>query len=152
MLSRSILISIVSTLFFFFLATAHSQDSSSESGLKHLKADLGQLLDGVELVTKPGIPGPVAITGPSAFAVVMANCDGVDLPIVGAARHGQGRVLIFGHGGYFSQESIDHQSTGRLIQNGAKWLCKGKAQAKVLCVDASPMAKSLKAIGYDVKD
>jgi hypothetical protein len=49
-----------------------------------------------------GAPGAVVAIGPRS-AVIATSRDrrtGVEVPVVAAAEHGKGRIVIFGHGGY----------------------------------------------------
>ena len=88
------------------------------------EADLAALLDGVETLGAPGVPGPLAVCGPQALAVV-AGGGGKDVrePVVAAARWGRGRVVAFGHTGYLDAKTLSGTATdtGRLMQNAVRW-------------------------------
>ena len=87
------------------------------------------LLDGVAEIASPGIPGPVCLLGDQAFAVVMGSVDGRPAPVVAAGRLGKGRVVAFGHEGYFGD--LKTADTGRLLLNAARWAA-GKTESKEL--------------------
>ena len=70
-------------------------------------ADLAQLTRGVETITSPGSPGRVSVFGDAAFPVIVGNASrGVLQTVVGATRLGGGRVVAFGHNGYFGIEAV----------------------------------------------
>jgi hypothetical protein len=94
--------------------------------------DLAVLLSGVKDVASPGVPGPVAVFGPRAFPVVSGREGEEKVAVVAAARAGEGRVVAFGHGGYFSREGLFEGSTMRLVTNAVRW--SGGAREKPRCV------------------
>ncbi len=112
--------------------------------------DLRILLDGVTSIAKPGIPGPFALFGDDVFAVVAGETRGGSRhAVVAAARHGRGRVVAFGHTGYFG--SMETGETGRLVLNALSWLAKGKRKPAVVTWHADGMADFLKKQGLKVE-
>jgi hypothetical protein len=87
-------------------------------------ADVKLLRAGVKTIHKPGIPGPIAVFGEDAFAVVAGRSGKLNYAVVAAGRHGKGRFIAFGHGGYFG--STTHADTGKLFRNALPWLSPGK--------------------------
>ena len=97
-------------------------------------ADLAALLDGVHEIASPGVPGPVAVWGEGAFAVVTGRYGNTRAPVVAAARvrkvgHGGaggggaiGRVVIFGHSGYLDAKTAAAGDTSKLIFNAVRWV------------------------------
>jgi len=84
------------------------------------------LLAGVKEIAAPGVPGPLCVFGPRAFAVVAADSGkGVREPVVAAARAKAGRVVAFGHTGYFDGGALARADTGRLVRNAVRW-CAAK--------------------------
>lgn len=80
------------------------------------------LLDGVNQLPVPGIPGPLAVLTTNAFPVVAAPLGRtVQGPVVAAALWGPGRVVVLGHDGYFGQETLAHPGAGQLMLNAARW-------------------------------
>lgn len=93
--------------------------------------DLAFLLDGVTQIAAPGVPGALCVFGDEAFPVVTGRAGrAVQAPVVAAARMGEGRLVAFGHNGYFGQGSLDIGETGRLMLNVVRWLA-GDAQPRV---------------------
>ncbi|MFQ6098672.1 MAG: M60 family metallopeptidase, partial [Armatimonadota bacterium] len=85
-------------------------------------ADVKFLLDGVNEIAAPGVPGAICVFGDDAFAVVTGQAGrGAREPVVAAARMGKGRVVIFGHNGYFGRASLEVADTGRLVLNAIRW-------------------------------
>ncbi|RMH02779.1 MAG: hypothetical protein D6702_07720 [Planctomycetota bacterium] len=86
-----------------------------------LAADRAELLAGVETLEQVGLPGPVVVFGPAAFAV-LTSADGQ--AVVAAARYGAGRVVAFGHSGYLAEAPPD-SGRGRLLTNAFRWAAGG---------------------------
>lgn len=89
-------------------------------------ADLDQLLEGVQTIAKPGVPGPIAVFGEKAFVVVTGSSGGTHLPVVAATEMGEGRVVAFGHGGYFDRGSFEVGETRTLLHNALRWTGRSK--------------------------
>lgn len=93
-------------------------------------ADRDALLAGVSSIAAPGVPGPLCVFGEKAFAVVGGGSDKKGRePVVGAARWGAGRVVAFGHPGYFGAEALAEADTGRLMVNAVRWAAGGAPAA-----------------------
>jgi hypothetical protein len=113
-------------------------------------ADLAILLEGVETIGKPGVPGPLAVTGPDAFVVWTGRTDDdLMLPIAVAARFGEGRAFAFGHTGYFDSETLAVGDTERLVANAARWLAGRRG--RVCCWRQPELAERLRAAGLKVE-
>lgn len=98
--------------------------ASSES------ADIRFLLDGVNEIAAPGVPGPLCVFGDRAFVVAAADVGGsVQAPVVAAARIGRGRAAVFGHGGYFG--SLAAADTGRLVARTVRWVAGKKRPSAI---------------------
>ncbi|MBM4039152.1 MAG: hypothetical protein FJ290_11630 [Planctomycetes bacterium] len=84
--------------------------------------DIEQLLDGVARVAAPGSPGSLCVFGGEAFVVVAGGAGGaLRQPVVAATTSGQGRVVAFGHDGYFAPDALAAADTGRLVLNAIRW-------------------------------
>lgn len=113
-------------------------------------ADLDQLLTGVSRIGKPGVPGPLAVTGTEAFVVWTGrDATGLALPLVVAAHHGEGKLIAFGHTGYFSAATLAENDTERLVTNAAHWLAGEKG--RVCCWRQPDLAERLTAAGIDAE-
>jgi len=85
-------------------------------------ADLELLLDGVDQIAAPGVPGPLCVFGESAFPVVTADAGrSIEAPVVAAARWGAGRVFALGHDGYLSPDALSQVDTAQLLLNAIIW-------------------------------
>lgn len=102
-------------------------------------ADLAILLKGVREIASPGVPGPVAVWGPNAFAVATGQYSNTRAPVVAAARVGGqtdpainqgGRVVIFGHSAYLDAKTAAAGDTGTLLSNAARWVSPRNASAQ----------------------
>lgn len=110
--------------------------------------DLAQLTRGVQTITSPGSPGRVCVFGDQAFPVVVGNATkGVFQPVVGAARLGTGRIVVFGHNGYFSSESAKEADTAKFLANCITWAAKGAAKPAVVTLGAKSWSDALTASG-----
>jgi len=93
------------------------------------EGDAGRILAGVEALPASGTPGPVAVFGERAFALVLAPAEGGAAPLAAAARVGQGRVIVLGHSGY--AQRVREPGMARFLGNAVEWLGDGKAQPRV---------------------
>jgi hypothetical protein len=83
---------------------------------------LDRLLDGVREIAAPGVPGPLVVFGEHAFPVVVGSVDeDLRAPVAAAAEMGAGRVVAFGHDGYLSRGTAEHDETARFLLNAVKW-------------------------------
>lgn len=80
--------------------------------------DWAALSRGVQAIGSPGIPGTVCVFGTEAFPVVVDARNNV---VVGAARFGKGRVVLWGHNGYLSAAALADEDTGTLFLNAVRW-------------------------------
>lgn len=113
------------------------------------------LLEGVDAVATAGVPGPLAIVGPRAFALV-AGREGRDgrLPVVAGGEWERGRVVAFGHGGMIGADALRHPGTRRLVLNAVRWLGAapvGPDPVTVGVVHNDAMAALLRAEGMTVE-
>lgn len=114
-------------------------------------ADRAQMLTGVRSIASPGTPGNLALFGPEAFTVVVGKGISPDrgtvAPVVAATRMGQGRVVAFGHDGYFSQANIDIGDTGPFLLNAVRWSVPNRASPRVGVASLGQMLAFLQKSG-----
>ena len=82
------------------------------------------LLDGVDEIGSPGIPGSLAVWGDDAVPVVTGRVAKARAPIVAAGVLGEGRFVAFAHTGYVDPAEFDKGDTRRLIGNSIRWAAK----------------------------
>lgn len=112
--------------------------------------DLQVILKGVSEIDAPGAPGGMCVFGPQAFTVIAGSTGkkgDSELPLVAAARLGQGRTAGLGHNGYFGGESLAKLDTGKLIMNLVRWAASGKAVPRVGVIHEGQLEKYLKGQG-----
>ncbi len=64
-------------------------------------SDRAQLLQGVQKIAAPGLPGSVAVFAKTASVVVTGTSDaGSEVAVIALGRLGQGRIVVLGHDGY----------------------------------------------------
>ncbi|MFN3729737.1 MAG: M60 family metallopeptidase [Fimbriimonadaceae bacterium] len=90
-------------------------------------ADRTAIVTGVECIAAPGLPGPLVVYGPEAFAVVAGRSGQGQEAVVAAGPLGKGRVVAFGHDGYLGAETLGVADTGRLFLQSLAWLSREKA-------------------------
>jgi enhancin-like peptidase M60 family/peptidase M60-like protein len=106
------------TIFVLAVASiAHADDA----------ADRAAILDGVETIASPGIPGPLLVVGPRVFPVVAGKLGSAQAAVVAAGHFGRGRFVAFGHSGYLGATGHD---TPRLLANSVRWAA-GKDEPSV---------------------
>jgi hypothetical protein len=94
------------------------------------ESDVRALLDGVGTIASPGVPGPLCVFGPEAMVVVAAdNGQGTREAVVAAGTLKRGRVVAFGHTGYFDRDGLAAGDTARLLANAARWAGGGAGGA-----------------------
>lgn len=89
------------------------------------------LLEGVTEIAGPGIPGGIAVYGSEAFPVVTAKSGSSLVPVVAGAQAGNGRLVLFGHDGYFNNDALTYADTGKLMLNAIRWAGKGNGRVGV---------------------
>lgn len=88
-------------------------------------------LDGVAEIGAPGVPGPLCVFGEQAFVVVTGQLNRqAQAPVVAATKWGKGKVVVFGHTGYLSRETLQIADTGRLMQNAVNWAGDARTAAQ----------------------
>jgi len=90
--------------------------------LADVASDRAALLDGVEVLPQVGIPGPIAVFGADAFAVLTGQEGERPRAVVAAARLGDGRAVAFGHNGYVGPRAFESPGGGRLLANAVRWV------------------------------
>ncbi len=112
--------------------------------------DLAALRDGVGSIARPGVPGPVVLFGPDAFAVARVQDGSTERAVVGASRWGGGRVVLFGHGGYLGRGSLQTGDTGQLLRNALGWAAEVEAP-RVGVLRSRELAAWLREQGFAVE-
>lgn len=112
------------------------------------EAARSQLLKGVRTIAKPGVPGPLAVFSKRAFVVALGQLRGDRYaPLIAAGRFGRGRFLAFGHGGYLTLSALRKGDSGRLLENGVRWLCPSRDTVRIALLDAPQVGPYLKSKG-----
>ncbi len=113
-----------------------------------LEAQVRQaLLDGVEEIAAPGVPGPLCVFGEEAVVIVVGKSgSGVYEPIVAASVMGKGRVIAFGHTGYLDASSLEIADTKKLFINAVKWAAQ-KIAPKIALRHNREFSEALRASG-----
>lgn len=86
-----------------------------------LAGPVEEITRGVQTVASPGIPGGVAALDRRAFAIVEGKGDLGWRPVAAASTLGRGRVVAFGHDGYFGTGALAIGDTKRLLNNVVEW-------------------------------
>ncbi len=115
------------------------------------EADLEVLLDGVSQIAAPGVPGPLCAFGRGSFVVATAPSGDVRLPVVVAGRMVRGRVVAFGHTGYFDGSSLASYDTGKLMANAVRWSAGRSQQPRVAVRTKKGLLEYLKKNGINAE-
>ena len=110
-----------------------------------------ELLAGVGRIAAPGVPGPLCVYGDAQPVVVGDAGGGTRLPVVAAGYLGAGRVVAFGHDGYFQADTLAGADTGRLVQNALRWAAHA-ARPRVAVVGQAGLAGWLREQGWAVDE
>ncbi len=109
------------------------------------------LVEGVGEIAAPGWPGQLCVFGPQAEAVVVGKTGDAQAPVVAAAQLGAGRLVLFGHDGYFGREALETGDTGRLLLNALHW-ASDKTAPKALVVEWPEVVDWLREQGLEAID
>lgn len=113
-------------------------------------SEVESLLQGVQSIAAPGIPGCVIPVSEQAFAVVVGN-NGPHDAVAVAARWQSGKVLALSHGGYLSADTWNQADTKTLMLNTLSWMSKKlKQKPRIGIVQHDDLQKLLKAEGFQV--
>ena len=116
-----------------------------------IKDGLDALLDGVDEIDAPGVPGPLCVYGPGVFPVAVGAFSDVRAPVMAAGYWQQGRVVALSHGGYFTRATLETADTGRLIANALHWAAReGSASPRIGVVSPTELFDWLAEAGHDV--
>lgn len=119
-------------IFFLLIALGASLQGTyaqSKTDLEDSRVHIDFLIKDVGVIeVKGGVPGPVAIFGPRAFPVILANKGSDKVAVVAGSQYGKGRVVVLGHDGYLGPDGFSNKSTLTLIKNSARWV--GAATSK----------------------
>jgi hypothetical protein len=98
---------------------------------RSIERDTVALLDGVDAIASPGVPGSVCAFGPDAFPLVVGK---KGVPVVAASRTGRARVVVFGHGGFLGPDALEAHDTGLFLENALRW-AGDEDEPTVVCSD-----------------
>lgn len=111
-------------------------------------SDLAALFSGVSEIAAPGIPGPLCVFGDQAFVVITGSSPQAE-PVVAATLYGSGRVVAFGHDGYFTPGSRPTSvgQTSRFFENAIRWAAGSKASPRVAVIQEPEVQTVLASAG-----
>ncbi|TNE45791.1 MAG: hypothetical protein EP343_25615 [Deltaproteobacteria bacterium] len=116
--------------------------------------DVAMLTQNVGTLAAPGVPGALVVFGRNAFPVAAGKPGTVRDVVAAAAKWGQGRIVIFSHGGYLSNNDLKIGTTGQLLKNVLQWTAfgaSGSSQKASLGMVGSFSAETyLKQEGFSV--
>ncbi len=122
-------------------AAASSPSTSASSSPMHSSPDiiLGDwqaFVNGVSVVSlgsskAPAVAGCLATFLPAAIPILL---DHEARPVVAAARYGTGRVVVFGHGGFFTDRRalLKQGQTRRFVANALDWAAAKSTECRTL--------------------
>ncbi len=110
------------------------------------------LTDGVSEIAAPGSPGVLATFGNDAFPIVAAKYSGGQASVVAGSVLGKGRLIGFGHSGYFGAGTINSLDTGKLIVNSIHWLSRFNNSLKIATIRTPELAAFLRSKGFTVAE
>jgi len=115
-------------------------------------ADFDAIVRDVRAIAAPGLPGTVCALDANAFVIVDAPTGGGKTPlrqgVIAAATAGKGKIVLFGHDGYFNPATLKEADTGRLLLNLLQWAgAAGKDGPYIDVVDMPQLTDYLKSTG-----
>ncbi len=114
-------------------------------------AERAKILAGVSALPKLGAPGPIALWGATAFAVIATSGEEgkAETALVGAAGFEKGRIVLFGHNSYLGPSDGNEAVVGALLVNSVKW--STTKQKPRIGTNDTKTAAFLTAQKFDVK-
>ena len=103
---------------------------SFEKGNPEKKSqDLKFLLNGVHEIAAPGQPGALSVYG-DAFTIVAGKINDVIAPAIAASSYGSGRIVVFGHTEYLSQDEKHTPTEADMVKffnNAIHWAARSSS-------------------------
>lgn len=113
---------------------------------------ISELTKNVNEISSPGIPGAIAVFGESAFPVVLGRGENNTLvPVIAASTYGKGRIVAFGHTGYFGIDALKQFDTQRLMLNAIKWCAQGKLTYRLGFLENEQLQNHFASLSFDAK-
>lgn len=111
------------------------------------------MLAGVTTLGVVGTPGNVVLFGPDAFAVVVGKVGDVERSaVVAASQLSGGRVVAFGHNGYWNASALDQGDGWKLFENCVRWAAKSpRGKVRVATWKNADFASALGAHGISAE-
>ncbi len=114
--------------------------------------DWRAICEGVKKVAAPGLPGSLCVFGPEAFALVTGSAQrDLKLPAIAASRLGKGRLVAFGHDGYFDPGALSAADTATLMLNAIRWAA-GKDKPRVAVFRRPALLRFLRGRGLAAEE
>ena len=99
-----------------------------------VRQDLLKGVDAVDVIG--GEPGAVWAFGENSFPLIVGDFWGTKVPVVSGAQLGKGRIVAFGHQGFFNADAFDAKKMKTFSDNILQWL-SGKKNDILLVVHPS---------------
>lgn len=85
--------------------------------------DRKSILQGVQNISAPGLPGTVCAFGEQAFPLVLGKSGNkLHTPVAAATHFGLGRAIILGHSGYLEGDGPAQTNNEKFLLNSLRWL------------------------------
>lgn len=99
---------------------------------KNMTSIRKEMTEGVTRIASPGNPGPLLLFDEQSYPVVAVEADnGTQQTIVAAGFWEKGRVVAFGHDGYFAGEALAIGESKVFLTNSVNWAAGNKPQINV---------------------
>ena len=80
--------------------------------------------NGVHEIAITGAPGPLCVFGREVETLVTGGQPGREKALVAAAPARKGRIVAFGHDGYFGRETLETADTAKWMENAILWAAR----------------------------
>ena len=118
-------------------------------------ADRASIIQGVNLIASPGVPGTLCAFAQNATIIADAPTGRQNAPrrpIIAAATYGKGRIIAFAHDGYFKSDALAKHDTARLIANLLRWSTRNNRPARVGAIGLRDVSPALQPHNIQVAD
>ncbi len=86
------------------------------------------LTQNVSEIAVTGSPGPLSVFGKDATPILCGGRSGGESALVAVAKAGKGRIVAFGHNGYFGGDTLNTADTAQLMMNAIVWTAGANSQ------------------------
>ncbi len=107
------------------------------------------LLQNIQEIPAIGVWGELVLLD-NSFPILV-NSEGAREAVVGGSTMGKGKIVAFGHEGFFEKEGLKNNQTKQLIYNSIFWVANKKEKPVILIRGLEVFSEYLTSLGFSLK-